>query len=254
MEAFVDHPLPWLKYMDADDLDHEAIDFDGMHVESPNGAHLGDVDGFIVDSDSGRPYYVVVDAGGWFKSKHFLLPVGHTSFDAANEVLRADLTRDQVQKFPGFDRGEFEKLSPEELRQFNDETCGACTIEGVTAVYTEGEPIAAAWDRPDFSNPEWWREPVRRSDTTQPSASSASQGDPALAPPITRDRSRMERETVVARGADGGSDGSGRAQPGDVLGVARDGEQTHVGETSEDEDRRRRDAEREVREDAAKRR
>jgi hypothetical protein len=34
-----------------------------------------------------------------------------------------------------------------------------------------------------------------------------------------------------------------RAQPGDVLGIERDGEQTHIGETAEDEDERRRDAE-----------
>ena len=30
-----------------------------------------------------------------------------------------------------------------------------------------------------------------------------------------------------------------RAQPGDVLGIERDGETTHLGETEEDEDRRR---------------
>jgi hypothetical protein len=34
-----------------------------------------------------------------------------------------------------------------------------------------------------------------------------------------------------------------RAQPGDVLGVERDGERTHLGETREDEDERREDAE-----------
>lgn len=34
-----------------------------------------------------------------------------------------------------------------------------------------------------------------------------------------------------------------RAQPGDVLGIERDGEQTHLGETAEDEDRRREEAE-----------
>ena len=33
-----------------------------------------------------------------------------------------------------------------------------------------------------------------------------------------------------------------RAQPGDVLGVERDGERTHLGETAEDEDERREDA------------
>lgn len=34
-----------------------------------------------------------------------------------------------------------------------------------------------------------------------------------------------------------------RAQPGDVLGIERDGERTHLGEDREDEDERREDAE-----------
>jgi hypothetical protein len=37
-----------------------------------------------------------------------------------------------------------------------------------------------------------------------------------------------------------------RAQPGDVLGIERGGETTSLGESAEDEDDRRRDAEREV--------
>jgi hypothetical protein len=36
-----------------------------------------------------------------------------------------------------------------------------------------------------------------------------------------------------------------RAQPGDVLGLARGGETTSLGDTAEDEDERRREAERE---------
>ena len=35
-----------------------------------------------------------------------------------------------------------------------------------------------------------------------------------------------------------------RAQPGDILGIERGGETTSLGDTEEDEDRRRRDAER----------
>jgi hypothetical protein len=35
---------------------------------------------------------------------------------------------------------------------------------------------------------------------------------------------------------------AGRAQPGDVLGLETGGEQTHVGETGEDENKRREDA------------
>jgi hypothetical protein len=37
-----------------------------------------------------------------------------------------------------------------------------------------------------------------------------------------------------------------RAQPGDVLGIERGGETTSLGEDAEDEDKRRKDAEREV--------
>jgi hypothetical protein len=40
-----------------------------------------------------------------------------------------------------------------------------------------------------------------------------------------------------------------RAQPGDVLGIEREGETTHLGETREDEDERREEAEEEVRDE-----
>jgi hypothetical protein len=41
-----------------------------------------------------------------------------------------------------------------------------------------------------------------------------------------------------------------RAQPGDVLGIERGGETTSLGDTEEDEDRRRREAEKEAAEDS----
>ena len=46
----------------------------------------------------------------------------------------------------------------------------------------------------------------------------------------------------------------GRAQPGDVLGFETGGETTSLGDTSEDENKRRDDAEKEVAEDIKKRR
>jgi hypothetical protein len=42
--------------------------------------------------------------------------------------------------------------------------------------------------------------------------------------------------------------GSDRAQPGDVIGIESDGETTELGDTAEDEDERRRDAEEAARE------
>lgn len=51
---------------------------------------------------------------------------------------------------------------------------------------------------------------------------------------------------ALAREAEPSPHFGGRAQPGDVIGVETGGEQTHVGETTEDENTRRRDAEDEL--------
>jgi hypothetical protein len=237
-----------LRYVDADGVDDDTIDFDGMDVQSPAGEHLGNVDGFIVDSESGRPYYVVVDAGGWFKSKHFLMPVGHARFDADEETLVTDIERDRVNKFPGFDKDEFDKLTVDDLKRLNDDTCSACSIEGVAIVYGADEPLAKAWSRPDFNRPDWWH--ANPAQPERMGARSVTTGAETLRD--ARETARAEEirmkddrrgEEVRAREVDPSPHYAGRAQPGDVLGVETGGEQTHIGETAEDENDRRRDAE-----------
>jgi hypothetical protein len=198
----VDHPYPWLKYVDAGDVSGAVVDFEGMDVQSPDGDALGDVEGFIVDEDNGRPYYVVVDSKGWFKSKHFLLPVGHTRLqsDEGGQLLVAGISRERIKRFPGFDKSAFEKLSPEDLRRFNDETCAACS--SITVTYVAEEPYTAAWERADYSHPTWW--------STEPPLQDPNDAS-----------------------------GAGRAQPGDVMGIETGGERTHIGDTAEDESKRR---------------
>jgi hypothetical protein len=237
----VDHPYPWLRYLEADDLGDRDVDFDGMKVESQTGEHLGEVEGFIVDSESGRPYYVVVDAGGWFKSKHFLLPIGHARIDEGNEVLRADLTRDHVERFPGFNRNEFDKLTPADMKRFNDETLRACTVSGATYTYSEAEPYSAAWSRPDFQYPEWWRPASESTDRARTSTISSTTASSAAS--VNRP---ADRDAVVAHG-DTSPHFDGRAQPGDVVGIETGGERTQLGDTTEDENRRREEAEKAAR-------
>lgn len=233
----MDHPYPWLKYLPADDLDDQEVDFDGMKVDSPAGEGLGKVEGFIVDSESGRPYYTVVNAGGWFKSKHFLLPVGHVRFEADREALMADTTKERVERFPGFDLSKFDKMSVDDLKRLNVEMLQACTISGVVYAYSETEPYTDAWDRADFSYPDWWRgqQTERMSAKRDPKAEVGSR----VSPSDSFDRSSREREAVVARTGDSSPHFDGRAQPGDVIGVETGGEQTHVGDTAQDEDKRR---------------
>jgi hypothetical protein len=249
LEDRVDHPLPWLRYLDADDLDDTTVDFDGMNVESPTGENLGEVDGFIVDSESGRPYYVVVDASGWFKSKHFLLPIGHVQFDEGNEALKADLTRDRVERFPGFDKDEFDKLTPDDVKRFNDETLRACTVAGSVYTSSASDSYTAAWDRPDFQYPAWWRSGERGPEQARVAALSDST---VTTTPLRESYTPADtdREAVVGRKADPSPHFDGRAQPGDVIGVETEGESTHLGDTADDENRRRENAEK----DANKRR
>jgi hypothetical protein len=61
--------------------------------------------------------------------------------------------------------------------------------------------------------------------------------DPRRTPPTT-DPDDMPRRSRVD-----GTLVDDRAQPGDVLGIERDGETTELGDTREDEDERREDAE-----------
>jgi hypothetical protein len=203
----MDRPLPWLRYVDAGDLDDDRIDFDGMNVESPTGEHLGDVDGFIVDAADGRPYYVVVDSGGWFKSKDFLLPAGYARLDPNAEAIVTAIDRSRIDRFPGFDKNEFEKLSKDDLDRY------AAGFRDVAYSTSTVEVYASPWEAPEYQRPDWWRE----------------RNDPA------------DREV------DPSPHYAGRAQPGDVLGVETGGEQTHVGDTADDENLRRRDAERAAR-------
>jgi hypothetical protein len=105
----VDHPKPNLRIVEAKEMEPLA-DFDHTPVTSSTGDTLGSVDGFVVDIASGDPCYVVVDAGGWFKSKHFLLPMQKAHLDNTQHCVTADLSKDDVNEFPGFDKGEFREL------------------------------------------------------------------------------------------------------------------------------------------------
>jgi len=151
----MDHPRPWLRYVDAGDLESSAdeLELDGIHVHATAGDHLGKVDGFIVDAATGRPYYVVVDAGGWFKSRLFLLPIGHVAFDLEQKHLMADLTRDRVRNFPGFDRNEFEKLSDDDLMRMDEQIVAACCP---TEVVDRSTPRSRFDKWAHYKPPSWW--------------------------------------------------------------------------------------------------
>jgi PRC-barrel domain protein len=235
-EDAVDHPKSWLRYIDAGKVADRTLNLDGMKVRNSAGDKLGDVDGLIVDSDSGRTYYIVVDAPGWFTSKQFLLPIGQTKLDNDRDALVVNLTTDQVKRFPGFDKDEFDKLSEGDIKRINDDI-GMVFEPNMS--YPADEPYYKAWNRRAYQYPDWWTmEPSlpggRDADASIEVESAALSSRPAVPP--KRQRSPQTEERSEAR--DTSPHFAGRAQPGDVLGVETEGETTSVGDTKEDERQR----------------
>ena len=229
----MNHPKSWLRYIEADKIEDRTLDLDGMKVRNNADEKLGAVDGLIVDGDSGRTYYIVVDAPGWFSSKQWLLPIGQAHLDADRDALVANLSKDQVSRFPGFDKDEFEMLSENDIKRINDDI--GMVLEP-TASYKADEPYYEAWSRRFYEYPDWWAGmPMIPPD---PAFANEKIG-PATGPPRSTPRRRRSRQLEPAEVHDTSPHFDGRAQPGDVLGIETGGEETHIGETSEDENERR---------------
>jgi len=145
--------------VDAGDLDNSTLTFDGMEVDGLDNQKLGKVDGFIIDKSSARPYYVVVNAGGWFKSKYFLLPIGHVGMEPSEKKLVADITRDRVNQYPGFDRGEFQKLSEDELKMMDDQMWSVCCVDTTIEISSP-----ARYEHAHYRYPGWWDSSFERPD------------------------------------------------------------------------------------------
>ena len=155
----MDHPRPGLRYVDAGDLDNTLITFDGMEVDGVDRQKLGKVDGFIIDKLSARPYYVVVNAGGWFKSKYFLLPIGHVGLEPTEKKLVADISRDRVDRYPGFDPSEFKKLSEDDLKTMDDQMCAVCCVDATIEISSP-----TRYGHAHYRSPSWWDSSFYRPD------------------------------------------------------------------------------------------
>jgi len=213
----------------------DELELSGATIRDTAADELGTVEGFVVDVSDGKPRYLVVDSGGWLGSKEFLLPVGHSRMNADGASLVADVSKEHIRRFPGFDKRRFEELSEDEVRRMNDAICTACSAAPTT--YPTAATLTSAWERPDFRQPDWWTR--RRSEDA-----SRREGAVTTAYRPDDERSRAARSSEVrAQSDDVSPHFDGRAQPGDVLGVETGGERTSIGDTSNDENERRRKAE-----------
>jgi ferritin-like metal-binding protein YciE len=78
-----------------------------VHLHNASGEHLGTLDGFVVDSQSGRPIYYVIDSRGWFAGRRYVVPVGQIDADEGATALRTTLTRAELGRYPEFSPSAF---------------------------------------------------------------------------------------------------------------------------------------------------
>lgn len=140
-----------LRFVNVDDLPASEFPYGGLKVRNAAGDDLGSLDGFIVQSANGRPVYYVVDSGGWFIGRRYLVPVGKGRLDTATRVILIDLDRERLQRYPEFNTNAFMTMSPEQTRAYERRVMAAINPDaGREPRYWE------SYQRlPDYSPPAW---------------------------------------------------------------------------------------------------
>jgi hypothetical protein len=194
-----------LRYVDTDDLP-SAADYREWKVRNATGDDLGRVDGFLVDS-TGRPYYLVVDSGGLFVGRRYVVPVGKAELQQRDHIFAVDLDKDTLKRYPEFRRDAFLSMTDEEARRYEWRV-----IEAIDPTAARGSIDEWDYERfPYYREPQWFDTGVSGIGAPERSASrSGRSSTPRREVPITSDRENRER--VTARERDGGSEGPARGR------------------------------------------
>jgi hypothetical protein len=104
-------------YRFSDDVD----DIRGASLYGNNHDKLGKIDDVIFDHASGAIQYAVVDSGGWFSSKKFLVPAGRIRPSTKDDDdFYTDMTKAQIESLPRYDEDRFSKDDRENDRDWSD--------------------------------------------------------------------------------------------------------------------------------------
>lgn len=278
-----------LRYLDADDLDDSVLDFDDLDVHGTDGEKLGELDGFLVEPTAGRVLYLVVDSGGWFTSRRLLLPVEHATLDREARSLRVNVSKQSLRGYPDFDEDRFGAYSDDEFHAYHRRMGAAWTSDTMHGATNAFADAGTTYRQPDWWPANAYQAVRLRPIHSRSFVSSAgargagavasataatarderhSHGDVTHSHPGGRDQHTHDRDLVVAKDRDdrhrdhdreheaGRRDAddvsphfAGRAQPGDILGIETGGETTKVGDSAEDENKRRRGLDKSTRRD-----
>ena len=82
-------------------------DIRGSHLYGINDEKLGKIDDVIFEHTTGSIRYVVVDTGGWLKTKRFIVPADHVRASAKHtDDFEVPLNQKQIEDFPPYEESD----------------------------------------------------------------------------------------------------------------------------------------------------
>jgi uncharacterized protein (TIGR02271 family) len=113
-----------------------------------NDNKLGGIDSVIADQTSMRPLYLVVDSGGWFSSKKFVVPIGEVSSvdDDRQRVYFQSLTKDALEsgRYPQYNEDWWDTNNGQGFSGHERELAGYYGQQGRSTGVTAGTMREAA--------------------------------------------------------------------------------------------------------------
>jgi ferritin-like metal-binding protein YciE len=166
-----------LRFIDADDLEKQPLDYSSITVRSPAGDELGTLDGFVADGATGRPFYYVVDSGGWFMGRRYLVPIGRGRLDASSRSLQVGFDKDALRRLPEFSTSAFMAMSDDQMQSYERRVLSAVNPDaGQAPRYWEAYDTLVEYRQPEWLPSSTWRRGYER---TSPAADRSRQNVPA---------------------------------------------------------------------------
>jgi len=79
-------------------------DIRGSAIYGPGDEKLGKIDDVVFDRDSGQIKYLIIDTGGWLKSRRFLVPPDRVQPSPENDKdFVVNLSKAEIERFPALD-------------------------------------------------------------------------------------------------------------------------------------------------------
>lgn len=104
---------------------HDLIASDkveGTKVYDPRGEHIGSIERILVEKRSGKVSYAVLSFGGFLGigSDHYPLPWSKLNYDESLGGYRVDITKEQLEGAPRYDRDDDNYWTEENGRRVYD--------------------------------------------------------------------------------------------------------------------------------------